>query len=106
MVNPVNMQLAHWNLEHTAQQTRDPSAAAAQAGRQGEGLAAAEHRDTSVQQAEPSAEEERIGRKKRREEQEGKGRGGKRRGRREAVAPEQEKAPVSPVGNGKFDLYA
>ena len=58
MVNPVNMQLAHWNLEHTAQQTRDPSAAAAQAGRQGEGLAAAEHRDTSVQQAEPSAEEE------------------------------------------------
>ena len=41
MVTPVNLQLSHWNLEHTAQQTRDLSAMAAQAGRQGETVAAA-----------------------------------------------------------------
>ncbi len=70
MVNPVNLQLAHWNLEHTAQQNRDPSAAAAQAGRQGEGVTAAQHRDASVQATEESSEEERLTRKKERERRE------------------------------------
>ena len=108
MVTPVNLQLAHWNLEHTAQQTRDPSAMAAQAGRQGETIAAAEHRDTSVQAADSSAEEERLGRKKRREEEEQRGgRQGKgQKGKHTEAAVEDESSSSSPADTGKFDLYA
>ncbi|MDI9369633.1 MAG: hypothetical protein GX181_00415 [Synergistaceae bacterium] len=106
MVTPVNLQLAHWNLEHTAQQTRDPAAAAAQAGQQGEVLAAAEQRDFSVQQMDPSAEKEGIARKKRQEEEE------KREGRRRrkpggSKASGKKQAPESSLADtGKFDLYA
>ena len=92
MVNPVNMQLAHWNLEHAAQQLRDPAAAAAQAGLQGESAAAAVHRDGSVQPADQGAEGERIGVRKKKDRQHQEGRrkravlraeyGGKTRGRR------------------------
>jgi hypothetical protein len=108
MVTPINMQLAHWNLDHTAQQNRDPSAMAAQAARQGEGLAAAEHRDTAVQAADSSAEEERLGRKKQREE---RGQDGKRRGKQkkeESGAPDGDEHahPSSLSETGKFDLYA
>lgn len=108
MVTPVNLQLAHWNLEHTAQQTRDPAEMAAQAGRQGEMLVAAEHRDTSVQAANPSAEEERLGKKKRREEKEQKG---GRQGRELKVEKSRETEdgePLSssPADTGRFDLYA
>ncbi|GEM_PF-995983 len=110
MVTPVNLQLAHWNLEHTAQQTRDPAAVAGQAARQGEGLAAAEHRDASVQPTESSAEEERLGRKKRREEREKEGgnRGkGRKAGNREKEEDAEESRPrPSFLGTGKFDLYA
>ena len=92
MVNPVNMQLAHWNLEHAAQQLRDPAAAAAQAGLQGESAAAAVHRDGSVQPADQGAEGERVGVRKKKDRQHQEGRkkerfsgpeyGGKTRGRR------------------------
>jgi hypothetical protein len=108
MVTPINLQLAHWNLEHTAQQNRDPSAMAAQAARQGEGIAAAEQRDTTVQAADSSAEQERLGRKKEREEN---NQGRKRRGKRkkeESETHEGDKGahPAFPSGTGKFDLYA
>ena len=107
VVTPVNMQLAHWNLEHTAQQLRDLSAAAYQAGRQGEGAAAAVHRDNSVQAAEQSAEEERIGAKKKRDESEKDGRKGKRNlspGRGEER--EDDGNPVSGAETGRLDFYA
>ncbi len=108
MVTPVNLQLSHWNLEHTAQQTRDLSAMAAQAGRQGETVAAAEHRDISVQAADSSAEEERLGRKKRREdeEQRGGGQGRGRKGKNTWEAEGEEALSSSPADTGKFDLYA
>ncbi len=108
MVTPVNLQLAHWNLEHTAQQTRDPAAMAAQAGRQGESLAAAEHRDASVQAADSSAEEERLGRKKRREEEEQQGgrQGRGRKGKKAREAEDGEPLSSSRADTGTFDLYA
>lgn len=101
MVNPVNLQLAHWNLEHTAQQNRDPSAAAAQAGRQGEGVTAALHRDASVQAAEQSAEEERLTRKKERDRQ--------NEGKKKTVPPEEEQEEQEGSGEkimGRVDFYA
>lgn len=101
MVSPVNLQLAHWNLEHTAQQNRDPSAAAAQAGRQGEGVTAALHRDASVQAAEESAEEERLSRKKERERQEEQ--------KKKTAHPEEEQDEQEPSGEqtkGRLDFYA
>ena len=101
MVNPVNLQLAHWNLEHTAQQNRDPSAAAAQAGRQGEGETAALHRDASVQAAEESAEEERLSRKKERERRD--------EGKKKTAPPEKEQEEQEPSGEkiqGRLDFYA
>lgn len=101
MVNPVNLQLAHWNLEHTAQQNRDPAAAAAQAGRQGEGVTAALHRDASVQAAEESAEEERLTRKKERE---------RREERKKKAAPSEEKQEEQEGSGekiqGRVDFYA
>lgn len=108
MVEPINLQLAHWNLEHTAQQqTRDPAAMAAQTARQGEGLAAAEHHDASVQTTDSSAEKERLGRKKRREEEEeGSRRGRGRKGKKAASDVDEEQHAPSPAGNGKLDLYA
>ncbi len=109
MVTPVNLQLAHWNLEHTAQQhTRDPAAASAQAGQQGEVLSAAEHGDQSVQQTDSSSAEERIARKKRREEQEEKDGRRRKRGAKKAVEAvlEERRAEPSLVDTGKFDLYA
>ena len=101
MVNPVNLQLAHWNLEHTAQQNRDPAAAAAQAGMQGEGVTAAVHRDVSVQAAEKSAEEERLARKRERERREREKKGtspsGQERGKEE---------PPGEKEKGRLDFYA
>ena len=109
MVTPVNLQLAHWNLEHTAQQhTRDSAAASTQAGQQGEVLSAAEHRDLSVQQGDSSSAEEQITRKKRREEQEKKDGRRRKRGAKKAVETglEEQRAEPSLVDTGKFDLYA
>jgi hypothetical protein len=102
----VNMQLAHWNLEHTAQQLRDPSAASLQAGRQGEGVAAAVHRDSTVQAAEQSAEEERLGAKKKRDQSEKDGKRGKQtRSPRDDEEPDKD--PPSPgADRGTLDFYA
>ncbi len=100
MVSPVNLQLAHWNLEHTAQQNRDPSAAAAQAGRQGEGVAAALHRDASVQAAQEAAEEERLARKKERERREGEKR------KTGPSAEDQEREEPGEKEKGRLDFYA
>lgn len=104
MVNPVNMQLAHWNLEHTAQQLKDPAAAAAQAGLQGEGAAAATHRDASVQPADHSSEEERIGTRKKNEEKEKEGKGRKRSfsGKREREKRDEGESAEA----GGLDFYA
>ena len=104
MVNPVNMQLAHWNLEHTAQQHRDPAAAVVQAGQQGEGAAAAVHRDASVQTADHAAEEEKVGIRKKREEQQKDGRRKKRNFSNPAEAEESEELSLSETGG--VDFYA
>jgi alkanesulfonate monooxygenase SsuD/methylene tetrahydromethanopterin reductase-like flavin-dependent oxidoreductase (luciferase family) len=106
VVTPVNLQLAHWNLEHTAQQLRDPAAAAFQAGRQGEGVAAAVHRDGSVQAAEESAEEERLGAKKKREQSEKEGKRNRRSLTERDGEQAEEKAPPSGAEKGRLDFYA
>jgi hypothetical protein len=106
MVTPVNLQLAHWNLEHTAQQLRDPAAAAFQAGRQGEGAAAAVHRDNSVQSAEQSAEEERLGAKKKRDASEKDGKKGKRALSQRNGKEEDEETPSFGTEKGRLDFYA
>lgn len=106
-MTPVNMQLAHWNLEHTAQQLRDPSAAAFQAGRQGEGAAAAVHRDNSVQGAEQSAKEERLGAKKKRDTSEKDGRRGRRNlSPRNGEEGDDDARPSSGEEKGRLDFYA
>ena len=102
----MNMQLAHWNLEHTAQQLRDPSAASLQAGRQGEGVAAAVHRDSTVQAAEQSAEEERLGAKKKRDQSEKDGKRGKQtRSPRDDEEPDKD-PPSHGADRGTLDFYA
>ncbi|NLA90027.1 MAG: hypothetical protein GX843_00045 [Synergistaceae bacterium] len=100
----MNMQLSHWNLEHTAQQLKDPAAAAAQAGLQGEGAAAATHRDASVQPADHSSEEERIGTRKKNEEKEKEGKGRKRSfsGKREREKRDERESAEA----GGLDFYA
>lgn len=100
MVNPVNLQLAHWNLEHTAQQNRDPSVAAAQTGRQEEGVTDAVRRDASVQAGDHSAAQERLSRKKERERRE-------REKKKTALsACEGEEEPTEEKEKGRLDFYA
>ena len=104
MVNPVNLQLSHWNLEHTAQQLKDPAAAAVRAGMQGEGAVAAVRRDSSVQPADQSAEEERVGVRKKKEKEERDGRK-KKRGF-SAGTGEKEAEDKSASEAGGVDFYA
>lgn len=105
MVSPVNLQLAHWNLEHAAQQNRDPAAAAAQAGKQGEGMAAAVQRDSSVQVAEHTAEEERLGHKKRRDEEDDE-RKRKKKNLTLSDKGNDEEDATSSQEKGRLDFYA
>lgn len=100
MVSPVNLQLAHWNLEHTAQQNRDPSAAAAQTGRQEEGVTDAVHRNTSVQAGDQSAAQERLARKKEREQRE------REKKKTAPSAGEGEEEPTEDKEKGRLDFYA
>lgn len=108
MVTPINLQLAHWNVEHTAQQIRDPSAAAHQAGQQGQAAAEAIRKDSSVQGAEESAEEEPIGARRKKEESEGEGKKG--RGQRKDSSPQGEEkdggSSTSMAEEGRLDFYA
>ncbi len=104
MVNPVNMQLAHWNLEHAAQQLRDPAAAAAQAGLQGESAAAAVHRDGSVQPAGQGAEGERIGVRKKKDRQHQEGR--KKKSGSPGLNTEEKPADGDSPEAGGLDFYA
>lgn len=110
MVTPINLQLAHWNVEHTAQQLRDPAAAAYQAGQQGEGAAEALRKDSSVQGAEESAEEEPIGARRKREESEREGKKGRGQRRKmdssDQSEEEGEETYQSTGEEGRLDFYA
>jgi hypothetical protein len=117
MLQPVNLQLAHFNIEHSAQISRDAIAAAQQTG-QGREVAQESVRRTQIVQASLAAAEaqkvtrtEDGGRERRREEErrffsDSKGASASEAGSGEVsgAAPEQENHPkTSPKG---FDFYA
>jgi hypothetical protein len=56
MVEPVQMQLSHLNLEHAVKNVREATAQALQTGREGEAVAEAIHKDQTVQTFESSEE--------------------------------------------------
>lgn len=109
MLQPVNLQLAHFNVEHSAQISKDAIAAAQQTG-QGqqvvqESVARAQKVQASLQAAEPQKVKRREDeeRERRREKQ-----GSAFSGRKDASEKEPpEAAGQSPKGGFKnFDLYA
>jgi hypothetical protein len=108
MLQPVNLQLAHFNVEHSAQMSRDALAAAQQTAQGQETVQESVRRAQMVQAGLAAAETQKV---KRREEDERERRREERQqtfsGRAE---PEDEKAP-EPDSQGKnvkkgFELYA
>ncbi len=104
MVQPVQMQLSHLNLEHAVKNVHEATAQALQTGREGEAVAAAVQRDQTVQPFEASEEPSGVRVRKERERQEGREKGRKKRATgQEDESPDDE---VARENTGRLDFYA
>ncbi len=103
MIRPVDMQLSVWRAEqNTSQQTRDPSAAAAQATQQGEIIQDAQIRDQRVQEGQESGTENRITDRKEEPPKERR----RRRALPETSPEESEEEEPAPSSRRGLDFYA
>ncbi|MDD2207095.1 MAG: hypothetical protein WCQ97_04865 [Aminobacterium sp.] len=98
VVNPVHLQLAHWNVEQNTQSIRGNNSPAALAGQQGEIVSAAIQKEQVVQAGDNASEGEKTGRKKEKEERSKK--------ERQSGSNHKKKSESQTSQNKNFDLYA
>lgn len=99
MIHPIDHQLSFWKMEQNAQNHKDPSSSAQQALQSEAAVEEAEHKNTSVQTGEESAESQRPGVGDRDAGKNGRHGGGGKRGSRDDDGDESEKS-------GGFEFYA
>ncbi|WP_024821742.1 hypothetical protein [Aminobacterium mobile] len=101
VVNPLHLQLSHWNVEQNAQNVREQNSPASLAGQQGEIVASSLQKEQTVQGGEESARGQKADLKKKND------RGKKKRERENGLhARREEKKEKCAEGKDGFDLYA